>query len=261
MKFQEIDFHIELFKAYLEPPGARINYLDMLRKESKFKRETFFIKLESAFNNIQTAYQNEVNKKRSFIQGMEKNFNLSIPIQFFGRYPVLSNFSREFGFDHHINRETLEGLSYLLNSLRVIYLIKEKKKAISKKLEDLPKNQNETPNNETTKNPFESIWLSSPQVSIDSFLEKGYDLGLWDENNNLMAKRGTVYGSGKALLANIYISLKTHSINENIDHKKVGEVFCNFFKVQIDPIKVNSFKQFQKGANKKQIEELKKRFK
>jgi hypothetical protein len=114
---------------------------------------------------------------------------------------------------------------------------------------------------EKGKNSFESIWQRNPQVSIDDFLQKGFDLGLWDENYNLMSKRGGIYGSGKALLANIYICLKGHSINEEIDHKKIGKVFCNFFNLKIDPIKENQFKQFQKGGNEKQLNELKKRLK
>jgi hypothetical protein len=75
-----------------------------------------------------------------------------------------------------------------------------------------------------------------------------------------MQKRGALYGSGKILLANIYNALKGDSINENIDHNKVGEIFCNFFKIKIDPKKENPYKQFQKGEPK-QVDLLKKRLK
>jgi len=109
-------------------------------------------------------------------------------------------------------------------------------------------------------NPLESIWIQNPKVSLDDFLSKGYNLGLWDKEYNLTVKRASTYGSKKSLLANIFISLKENSINDNIDHKEAGKLFCQFFKIKIDPNTENPFKIFQKG-NPKQIKELKKTFK
>jgi len=250
MKFQEIDFYIELFRAYLEPPGTQIEYLEMLRKESKYSRDAFVIKLKNAFDNIQKAYQMEVDFKRRFIPDIDEKTNLSFSINVFRKHDILIPLANEFVNGHAINRTKLEDLSFLINSLGVYYSLKKIGKSISK-LELKAQNQN---------NPLESIWKIKPQVSLDDFLSKGLDLGFWDEGYNLIVGRGGVYGSGKALLANIYISLKGNSINDNIDHKKAGSIFCEFFKIKVNPNTENPFKMFQSG-NQKQIKQLKKAFK
>ena len=132
---------------------------------------------------------------------------------------------------------------------------------LRKVIDEIQANGQTEPNPIESKiNPLKSIWLKSPKISFDEFLSKGYDLGLWDEDYNLIAKRGLIYGSGKSLLANIFISLKDKSINENIDHKEAGKLFCQFFKIEIDPNTENPYKKFQRG-NEEQIKELRKVFK
>lgn len=116
------------------------------------------------------------------------------------------------------------------------------------------------PKQKPESNPLESIWMKNPSMTINEFLEKGQDLRLWDEEFNLIAKRGGIYGSGKTLLANIFIALKGKAIEEGIDHKKVGSVFCDLFKIEIDSNKGKPLKAFEKG-NPNQIQELKKRLK
>ncbi|MDO6437135.1 hypothetical protein Q4534_06955 [Cyclobacterium sp. 1_MG-2023] len=113
---------------------------------------------------------------------------------------------------------------------------------------------------ESSFNILESIWLNNPKMTKEDFLRKGLDLGLWDKNYELIAKRGSIYGSGKRLLANLYISLKGNSINDNIDHKKVGLAFCEFFNIRNNPNTANQFKQFQRGEGK-EIKLIKKDFK
>jgi hypothetical protein len=256
MKFQEIDFHVELFRAYLEPPGAQIDYLDMLRKQSKYKRDAFVIKLKSAFDNIQKAYQMEVDKKRFILSDDEKT-NHSFSINIFKKHDILIPLANEFIIGHTINRTKLEGLGYLVNSLGVYYGFKKIGKSISKlELE----RKDEAQNIENKFNPLQSIWMKNPTMTINAFLEKGYDIKLWDEEYNLVAKRGAIYGSGKKLLANIYISLKGNSINDNIDHKIIGKFLCDFFKIKNKSNTASPFKMFQSGEEK-QIRELKKAFK
>jgi len=142
MKFQEIDFHIELFKAYLEPPGTEIYYLEKVRKQSKIKREVFLIKLDEAFNNIQKAFNTEFNFKKSWGLNSEAVKDMAIPIMHFSAYDALVNFVRYFHYDNIISKETLEGLSLLKNSYRISILIKEKKKDFDKVRSEKVTNEN-----------------------------------------------------------------------------------------------------------------------
>lgn len=251
MKFQEIDFHVELFKAFLEPKGARLQYLESVRKEIKYKRSAFLIKLKSALDVIQNSYYETYYRNKALILNDEREFELDLPINAFNRVPILKNFSQVFAFSQPVNQRTIEGLNYLVNALEGYYMQKEAIMTNSK--DDLKVIQNKP-------NPLESIWLQNAKLSLIDFLDKGFDLGLWDKDYNLTAKRGGVYGSEKTLLANAYVSLKGNSINANIDHKKAGELFCEFFKIKIDPNTENPFKKFQSGDDK-QIRELKKAFK
>jgi hypothetical protein len=98
--------------------------------------------------------------------------------------------------------------------------------------------------NENKINPLESIWMKDPKKTIEQVIEKGFGLGLWDEKNRLQSKKGGVYGSGKDLLSGLYFSLKGNSIKENIDHKEVGKVLCEFFDVAINPNTKEPFKPF-----------------
>lgn len=251
------DFHIEIIKAINEPEEAKWDYLDNLRKETKLSKAGFIAKLKEANNNIYRAWkalEMDIKSKLPEIQ------NLSFPYNSFMHLPHLKNFSTQ--FHGHINEQHLKTLEnfiriYELRTLQKEYL-KMAKKAESGKETD--KKETSESKQESKSNPLESIWMKNPSMTINEFLEKGQDLGLWDEEFKLIAMRGGPYGSGKALLANISIVLKGHSINDGIDHKKIGEVFCSFFKIGIKPETNNQFKQFQSG-NANQIQELKKRLK
>jgi 23S rRNA G2069 N7-methylase RlmK/C1962 C5-methylase RlmI len=229
----------------LEPPGANFAYLDIVKKKSGYPKEAFFAKLDQAYNNLREAWQIEYDQKTFRLIGDLKD--LALPISMFNRYPVLLNFSK--AFQGHIDKRTLEGLSRLKTLYKLFKIAKGAK-------EELPEGKP----TENKINPLESIWLKKPTMPFDDFLNKGFDLGLWDNGHNLIAKRDSIYGSGKSLLANIFITLKGNSINDNIDHKEAGRLFCQFFKIEINPNTENPFKIFQSG-NEKQKRELKKAFK
>lgn len=251
------DFHIEIIKAINEPEEAKWDYLDNLRKETKLSKAGFIAKLKEANNNIYRAWkalEMDIKLKLPEIQ------NLSFPYNSFMHLPHLKNFSTQ--FQGHINEQHLKTLEnfikiYELRTLQKEYL-KMAKKAESGKETD--KKETSESKQESKSNPLESIWMKNPSMTINEFLEKGQDLRLWDKEFNLIAKRNGIYGSKKILLANLYIALKGTSIDENIDHKTIGEVFCRFFKIDNKPETNNPFKQFQSG-NETQIRGLKKRFK
>jgi hypothetical protein len=129
MKFNEIDFHIELVRACNEPPGNRINYLLMLRNEAKYKKEPFIVKIKDAFKNIQNAWENEFNFKKAGLLNPESISDITIPIFHFREYPGLENFSM--AFNGYINKQVLEELSELVISLNLYLGIKEIKKGVS----------------------------------------------------------------------------------------------------------------------------------
>lgn len=109
------------------------------------------------------------------------------------------------------------------------------------------------------KSSLEKIWLPQPKISIDDFLKKGIDKGLWDESFNIKLGRSSLFGTGKIFLASLSIALKGYAINENIDHKIIGENLCDAFNVKIDQNTNNPFKSFQTG-NVKYIRFLKREF-
>ncbi|MCR8667897.1 hypothetical protein NO995_09405 [Aestuariibaculum sp. M13] len=109
---------------------------------------------------------------------------------------------------------------------------------------------------EILENTVENLWNDKAKTTYDNFIKKGKDAGLWDDDNKILLKKGSPYGSGKDFLAALSVSLKSYAINENLDHKIVGEAFCNTFNISVDKTKDSAFKSFQKGKPK-YIEEIK----
>lgn len=96
----------------------------------------------------------------------------------------------------------------------------------------------------------EKLWLVNAKITFADFIKTGVEGGLWDENLNLLLKRGSVYGSGKMFLGSLSIVLKSVAISENIDYKVVGEAFCKTFQINIDESIEDPFKSFQVGDSK-----------
>jgi hypothetical protein len=255
---ENIDFHEKLIRANLEPYGVKLEYLELVRKETKLSKNAFSIKLSQAYNNLFDVYQGELVKAQNIMLTDIKEYNF--PFFYLNKYPGLINVSMIFGFDLMLSEKLLNEL------LELITLYNEKRilKSVLKEFRNSKpiKEGQESKESNELKNELESIWVRNPKMSIEAFLQKGFDLGLWDEKHELTAQRKTnnVYGSNKTLLANLYLILKENSIKENIDYKKIGEIFCRFFQLDIKPNVKEPFKIFQTG-NKKQIMELKKTFK
>jgi hypothetical protein len=254
---ENIDFHEKLIRANLEPHGVKLEFLELVRKETKLSKNAFSIKLSQAYNNLFDAYQGELVKAQNIMLTDIKDYNF--PFFYLKKdYPGLINVSMVFGFDLRVSEKLLNEL------LDLITLYNEKRilKSVLKEFRNSKpiKEGQESKESNELKNELESIWVRNPKMSIEAFLQKGFDLGLWDEKHELTAKRGSIYGSGKNLLANLYLTLKENSIQENIDYKKIGEIFCRFFQLDIKPNVKEKFKIFQKG-NEKQRKELKKIFK
>jgi hypothetical protein len=163
MKFQEIDFHIELFKAYLEPKEARFAYLDRVKKKSGYPRKAFFAKLDQAFDTIREAWQNEYDLKTYRLIGELKD--LALPISIFSRYPALFHFSM--AFQGHIDKGTLEGLSRLKTLYKLFKMAKGAK-------EELPEEKPSEKSFYLEKSPLKKV----PQIIIDQSIMDGLIKGL-----------------------------------------------------------------------------------
>ena len=118
-----------------------------------------------------------------------------------------------------------------------------------------------TTNEETTDTRLElnSIWINNPKVTIEKVLEKGFGVGIFDDQNKIQSKRNSLYGTGKSLLSAMYIALKGNSIKDNINYEIVGEKLCNFFHVATKPNVNEAYKVFQSAPPAK-TKEFKKLF-
>lgn len=115
------------------------------------------------------------------------------------------------------------------------------------------------PSNKIQTEPLTAIWLPQAKISIDDFYKKGYGVGLWDKNHNITAERGSIYGTGKALLGSLSVALKGYAINSNIDYKIVGKAFCDAFKIELKEKTQNPYKLFS-STKPEYIRELKRAF-
>lgn len=107
--------------------------------------------------------------------------------------------------------------------------------------------------------PLRTIWLAEPKISIPDFLEKGKNMGLWDDELRLITQKGSLYGSGKTLLSNIFTAMKGYAIHSHTDYKKAGEIFCSVFKINNKETIKEPYKVFG-SANPKQTQEIKRAF-
>ena len=112
---------------------------------------------------------------------------------------------------------------------------------------------------DNSSNPLKAIWLPEAKISIEDFYKKGIKAGIWDENHNITCERGSIYGTGKALLGSLSVALKGYAVNSNIDYKIVGKAFCEAFKIELKEKTQNPYKLFS-STNPEYIKELKRVF-
>ena len=103
---------------------------------------------------------------------------------------------------------------------------------------------------ELQQNPLKKIWLAESKISIDDFLKLGIDKSIWDNQYQIITKKGSLYGTGKTLLGSLSIALKGFAISNNTDYKEIGKAFCIFFKVPIKEETKEPFKAFSSGNSK-----------
>ncbi|MEX2336347.1 MAG: hypothetical protein WD555_03650 [Fulvivirga sp.] len=130
MKFQEIDFHVELYKAFLEPKEAQFPYLDLVGKKIDYPKKALIAKLEEAYNNIKEAFETQIYLETRELIGDSKNCSMSLPIRMFERYPKLNSFSRS--FSGKLNRSDIEDLGAFLSFYKAIIFIDEVQKEVKK---------------------------------------------------------------------------------------------------------------------------------
>ncbi len=114
-------------------------------------------------------------------------------------------------------------------------------------------------NNENTLRELKTIWLAEPKISVENFLAKRVEKGIWSEYYKITVKKGSVYSTGKTLLGSLSIALKGYAISEHTDYKVIGQAFCKAFNEPIKETTGNPYKAFSSG-NQKVINELKKAY-
>jgi len=124
--------------------------------------------------------------------------------------------------------------------------------------EPKPLQENNTDHSEKIKK-LKTIWLSEPRISVEDFIQKGIEKGLWSANLKILTAKGGLYGTGKTMLGSIFIALKDWAILNNINYNIVGEVFCEVFNIEIKETTKEKYKAFSSG-NSKIITQIKRTF-
>lgn len=109
-------------------------------------------------------------------------------------------------------------------------------------------------------NELEKLWLATAKISINELMEIGINNHIWDDNNNIISQRGSLYGSGKSLLSSMAIALRNYALPETVDYKAVGNAFCKAFNVPINENTREPYKAFSSG-NPKIIKQFKRLYK
>ena len=106
---------------------------------------------------------------------------------------------------------------------------------------------------------LKKIWLPEPKISVEDFIQKGIEKGLWNDSFEIITAKNSIYATGKTMLASIFIAFKGWAISSNIDSNKVGTVFCDVFNINIKETTKEPYKAFSSG-NRKTIAEIKRTF-
>lgn len=135
------------------------------------------------------------------------------------------------------------------------YLINQTEEA---EQETQPLKESDTEHTEAIRK-LKTIWLAEPKLTVEDFIQKGIDKGLWNESLRIITIRKSLYGTGKTLLSSVYFAFKDWAISINIDYKEVGKVFCEVFNIEIKETTKEPYKAFSSG-NPKIITEMKRTF-
>jgi hypothetical protein len=164
MEFQELDFHKVLYQAYLEPPGARNQFLDRIRKKESYKREEFLIKLEEALDHFKQAF--EIESKKVVLRNVE---DFGFPISALTRYEPLRPFASN--FSGHISKAVLNDLGQILALYKFEQTAKRVNKLLDRKLLEAEK-KSKTDQETEIKNTFNSMPIEEVREHFRPLTEK-----------------------------------------------------------------------------------------
>ena len=103
---------------------------------------------------------------------------------------------------------------------------------------------------------LKSIWLAEPKITVENFLKKGVDAGIWNEKCKIITQKGSLYGTGKTLLGSIAIAFRGWAISQNTNYNEIGKVFCEVFNISTKETTKEPYKAFSSG-NERIIHEIK----
>jgi hypothetical protein len=171
------------------------------------------------------------------------------------------NRSIDYWLSCHLNYKQATSVMQKIDNFRMKESIKEGLSIVDKpntgaakneaelpeKLEDLLNHKN---SNETAKKQLKEIWLPEAIISIEDFIQKGIDGGVWNEDLIIQTKRNSLYSNGKKLLSAMYKAIEGNAIRSNTDHKKVGKILCEVFNIEIKPEVKDPYKTFSSPDSK-----------
>jgi hypothetical protein len=259
MTFQDIDFHIELFKAFLEPIGSQNEILNRIRKKSGYSKNAFILKLEQAYSNLNEAWKLELGKKRSFIHP-ENLEGFGFPISGLNRYPQLIDFSQ--AFHGHLTEDNLNQISSLVGSLKIKYMMKDLNNMVFEKseAEEKPNNQfenqfNTMPIEEVRKHfkplierkkPNGEMWMTEGDFEI--FMKRSFG-----GQTELPKPKINIGGTGKFAVVKLFYQFYSKSTDHPYNGDRKKDPFVKLLKDAFENSNFNELTNdnFKGDKNKK----------
>lgn len=211
---------------------------------------------------VYVSYQDEWDKIKVFYKKIDK-YEFIFNVQGLDEKPLKTNYYKSLIFlnkliTNYITHNNFRyGFGYSiekLNKLQYYPVLLD----LIKTLETPPPKESDAEHTEAIKK-LKTIWLAEPKISVEDFIQKGVNKGLWNENLKIITSRGSLYGTGKTLLSSIYFAFKDWAISSNTDYNEVGKAFCEAFNIEIKKATIEKYKAFSSGKPKI-ITEIKRTF-
>lgn len=247
-KSEKLNFYFdEMLPDYIEKIDSYFLQFEEMR--TSFKNQFGYLdnKINSLNEIISKAQINEISNIEKFLNNIEYNNFQNLKNRF---QSVIAKIRSNKKLQQ---KETSSFLDELTN--RVENILREQPQPVQ---ETKPKKESDANHTEAIEK-LKTVWLAEPKLTVEDFIQKGIDKGLWNESLKIITSKGSLYGTGKTLLSSIYFAFKGWAISVNTNYNEVGKVFCEVFNIKIKETTKEPYKAFSSG-NPKIITEIKRTF-